>query len=273
MVNILLSGGSSGIGLVFLKNFLNEFKNPNIYLITREKKNFYLDLGLVPLQLEKIIFINTDISSFSGLEKALSFIKNTKFDIAINNAGAILETSSLKKKINPMFILNSIAPFLISKIILKKNKNVKIVNISSFLHKTIKKKDLKYFSFKNNKLSNYKVYSLSKFILNLLSYHNLFFKKKSNILCVNPGIIKSHFGLKNNCYKRKLISYIRNLFGKNPQTFVFKIITYLKNGDSKDLDLSISNLIKEKKFFSLIIKELKKNIDFLNLIKKNEIKF
>lgn len=243
-MKILLTGGSSGIGLSLLKKILKEFKYPKVFLITRYGKKTYISNGFTKNQLSKIVFIKTDLTSIKNIKKVLKILIGTKFDILINNAGGFIEQKKNgRSSINRMLILNTFAPYLISKTLLKKNKYLQIINISSFLQLIIKKRDLYDLDLIQQNKSYYKVYALSKFLLNLTSFY---LKKKfikANILCVNPGIIRSNFGIQNNSILRKIISLLRNIIGKNPDTFSSLLIKYIKKNKKTNLDLRSNSLV------------------------------
>jgi len=253
-MKILLTGGSSGIGLSLLKKILEEFKNPKVFLITRYGKKTYFSKGFTQNQLSKVIFIKTNLSSIQNIKKVLKIFIGTKFDVLINNAGGFIEQKKNNHYfIHRMYILNTFAPYLISKTLLKKNKCIKIINISSFVQLSIKKRDLHNFDLTQYNKSAYKLYALSKFLLNLTSFHLKKKFVKANILCVNPGIIKSNFGIQNNSMLRKIISLLRNAIGKNPKTFSSLLIKYIKKNEKVNLDLRSNSLTFNKNLAKKII--------------------
>lgn len=268
-MNILLTGGSSGIGLYFLKNILINFKDCKIFLVSRSNKDYYAKIGISKINLKKIKIINREISKLIGIDAVLDELKNVKIDICINNAGAYFE-SEFDQNINKSYILNAISPFLISKIILKNNPKAKIINISSFLHKIISKKTLSHFDLKQENLNSHKTYALSKFLMNYLSEILKEQYPLSVILCVNPGIISSEFAMKNVTILRKLISKFRNIIGKNPNKFVMRIINFLKN-KIIDFDISANKLLKEKENKFLILEKITSNRSIKDILKNYQI--
>ncbi len=271
-MNILLTGGSSGIGLSILKVFLTSFENVKFFLITRYDKDHYYNLDFKEKDVDKIFFLKGDLSTFEGIEQILKLIKNFNVDICINNAGAIIE-KSLNNLIHDTLILNSIAPFLISGIILKKNPKLTIINISSFLHKTIKFADITNFNLELKNISPHKIYAQSKFILNLLSFYLAKHYLHAKIYCINPGIVSSNFGFENNSFFRKFISFARNLIGKNSDNFAKDLIKFLKNDKKNNIDLSYSKLAIDKDLINIVKLEIKKNENILKIIKNYDLLF
>ena len=132
--NIIVSGGSSGIGFELIKYLLSNFKDANIIGLSRSiskikelKKysNFY--------------FYDVDLTIESEVILTISKIykKFEKIDFLINNAGAgiikILEETTLEDW-NNMIKINVTSAFLLTKEILKNRANnnfLHIINISS----------------------------------------------------------------------------------------------------------------------------------------------
>ncbi len=130
-MNVIITGGSRGIGFELVKQFLNA--NHTVFCLTRNIE------PLKKLQNSNLKYISTDLSSQTSLDYAIEFIKKEtiEIDCIINNAGTLVnkpfETISYDELENT-YKTNVFAPYyLIQKLIgyLGKNTKSHIVNISS----------------------------------------------------------------------------------------------------------------------------------------------
>ena len=128
---VFITGGSKGIGLQILKDFLDS--NYRVITISRT-------IPRLKHKSKNLIFIKCDLSS----EKALILlktilIKNIKIDTLINNVGKScwMPINKIDKEfILEMFQINLFVTILITKILVKYlNKNSSIINISSLASK------------------------------------------------------------------------------------------------------------------------------------------
>lgn len=125
---IIITGGSSGIGLNLSKFFVN--KDFNVINIDKKKTKILLN---------NYKFINCDLSKTNLIKKKLSILKKEKKIIGlINCAGTTISEESIKYKIkdwNKTLSINLTAPFyisqFISKIISKNKTKGSIINIAS----------------------------------------------------------------------------------------------------------------------------------------------
>jgi short-subunit dehydrogenase len=253
-MNILLTGGFSGIGFNILKILLDDFKNDHIFLITRKKKKEYYKKNLNRSLLDKnVTFLNYDLSEIQSIKKTISAIEDFKIDVLINNAGAFIEKSK-NDEIHDMIILNSLSPYFISTQVLRKNPNAKIINISSFLQKIIKLKDFNNFDPSQINVRRHKVYAMSKFLLNLLSASLKKNFKYAEIICANPGIVSSNFGFQSSSFSRKILSIVRNIFAKSAKDVAVEILTCIKTNELNKLDQTSNNLIFNEKIHQIVMR-------------------
>ena len=137
--NILITGGTSGIGFNAAKTLV---KNPENNLILIGKNINKGELALRKLRKisnnKNISFLKCDLSSLGEIKNFFKVNKFSQLDILVNNAGAVFFNKSLsKEKIEKTFALNHLGYFLFTHFILKKNlikNNSKIINVASGAH-------------------------------------------------------------------------------------------------------------------------------------------
>lgn len=136
--NVLISGGSSGIGFALARQFLR--RGANICLLARRQnllKQAQQDLSKEKIKdTQKISIISADVSDYSNLEKSLKDFKGN-FDILINSAGIAYpgEFAELSPKVfADVMNINYLGTVYLSKLILPgmiAQSSGHIVNISS----------------------------------------------------------------------------------------------------------------------------------------------
>ena len=186
--NILVIGGSSGIGFSIVTEFLKS--NANVYSISRDLKK--IDLAKKELTKKKLFknvtFLNTEENTIEDVTKILeNFVRNKIFfDVLVNCNGYyekmnLLDVSSSfwdevyynNIKLN-FFIAQSLV-----KINIKKRKNLNIINLSSFASILPS--------------SGYGIYASSKSALTNLTKSMAAEWSKFNIRvnCIIPGVIET----------------------------------------------------------------------------------
>ena len=135
MKTILLTGSTDGIGLETAKMLAKEGHFLLLHGRSREK------LNRVQEQIKIInpkIMVETyvaDLSILSEVQKLGQEILNygTTLDVIINNAGVfVMENPITKDKLDARFVVNTIAPYLLTKILLPSmNPEGRVVNVSS----------------------------------------------------------------------------------------------------------------------------------------------
>jgi len=138
-MNIFISGGSSGIGLHLVENFL---KDGHSIFTTCRKKESFLSLNKKfssynkKFRCEQIDFSN--LGSVTKLTNKISLFFKKKIDVVINNAGSYGEVSKFNesnlknwtKSINSNLISHFIISSKLSNTIIKKKNRASIINIS-----------------------------------------------------------------------------------------------------------------------------------------------
>ena len=235
--NILITGGTSGIGFNAAKTLV---KNPENNLILIGKNINKGELALRKLKEisnnKNVSFLKCDLSSLGEINNFFKVNKFSKLDILVNNAGAVFFNKSLsKEKIEKTFALNHLGYFLFTHFVIKKNlikKNSKIINVASGAHWGV---DLDFNDLQMTKNYNgWIAYKKSK-LCNIL-----FTKKLSQILkkdkiyvnCLHPGFVQTNFGSNNNCIIKLGIKLAMKFGGininKGTETLLYLIETHDK---------------------------------------------
>lgn len=129
-MNILLTGGHSGIGLELSKTLIKEGHKLGLILRNERKK----DQAIKDLGTSNIDFFFADLSKQEDIQNVAAEIatKWEKVDILFNNAGVLLENASYSAQGNEMHLeVNAIAPYTLTqrlKPILDKAENPTVVN-------------------------------------------------------------------------------------------------------------------------------------------------
>ena len=203
MKSIVITGGTSGLGLQAAFNLGSQFDN--MYIIGKNEEKGQSALQDIKKLFPKINiqFMKTDLSLISEIKKlsAYFFNKKIKIDILINNAGGIFFKRTLTaEKIEKTFALNHLAYFALTNLFLKNNifkKEAKIINVASGAHRganlnftdiEMKQKYNGWLCYKKSKLCNI---LFTKKLSELVKLQNI------TVNCLHPGFVKTEFG-KNN---------------------------------------------------------------------------
>ena len=229
-MNIVLTGGTSGLGYRTAQVLGKEIKNKIILIGSNKQKG---ETSVVNLTKETsnndISFIQCDLSSISEIKSLADKLKKFKIDILINNAGALFfSRKESVDKIEKTFSLNHLSYVILTNLLLKykviKNGG-RIVNVASGAHKGVKIdfNNLEmatnyngWISYKKSKLCN---------ILFTKKLSELTEKNKITVNCLHPGFVKTQFGKNNSGLASLAIKFLMNFFAisveEGAETIVF----------------------------------------------------
>ena len=229
-MNILITGGTSGLGYRTAQVLGNEIKNKIILIGSNQQKGELSVENLIKVTSnENISFMQYDLSSISEIKLLAEKLKNSKIDILINNAGALFfSRKESVDKIEKTFALNHLSYFILTNLLLKykviKNGG-RVVNVASGAHRGVKidfnNLEMKtnyngWISYKKSKLCN---------ILFTKSLSELTKKNKITINCLHPGFVKTQFGKNNNGLASLAIKFLMSFFAisveEGAETIVF----------------------------------------------------
>lgn len=185
---ILITGGTSGLGLALAKYFLISGYE---VVITGRNKVIIEGYG------DKFTFIRTDFSNLAQTSEALNQIcEILKFDIVINNAGILSppEFHVTDDGLEYTFQVNFLSHLLLNEIILKyaiPGRPAKIIAVVSPAYR-IAEKDLDIYTSKK-KYRAFKAYSNSKLYLALMCSYLPVKHSSLNLKCIgfDPGVFNS----------------------------------------------------------------------------------
>ena len=229
-MNILLTGGTSGLGYRTAQVLGKEIKNKIILIGSNQQKGQFSVENLIKVTSnENISFMQYDLSSISEIKLLAEKLKNTKIDILINNAGALFfSRNESVDEIEKTFALNHLSYFILTNLLLKYKiikSGGRVVNVASGAHRGVKidfnNLEMKtnyngWISYKKSKLCN---------ILFTKSLSELTKKNKITVNCLHPGFVKTQFGKNNNGLATLAIKLLMNFFAisveEGAETIVF----------------------------------------------------
>ena len=181
-INIILTGATGVLGSAIISK-LNKLEANIIATGTNEDK-----LNKIKEKFQNINTKKFDISNHQSIESFIeecSQIFDNKIDILINNAGITLDNLTIRmreEEWNKVININLTSAFLLSKFTIKKmlkNKNGKIINISSIVGHTGNIGQANYAASKAGMIGMSKSLALE------------YGKKNIKVNCISPGFIKS----------------------------------------------------------------------------------
>ena len=229
-MNIVLTGGTSGLGYRTAQVLGKEIKNKIILIGSNKQKGETSVENLIKeTSNNDISFIQCDLSSISEIKSLAGKLKKFKIDILINNAGALFfSRKESVDKIEKTFSLNHLSYFILTNLLLKykviKNGG-RIVNVASGAHRGVK------IDFNNLEMTtNYNgwvSYKKSKLcnILFTKKLSELTKESKITVNCLHPGFVKTQFGKNNSGLSSLAIKFLMNFFAisveEGAETIVF----------------------------------------------------
>ena len=229
-MNIVLTGGTSGLGYRAAEVLGKEIKNKIILIGSNKQKGETSVRNLIKeTSNNNISFIQCDLSSISEIKSLADKLRKFKIDILINNAGALFfSRKESVDKIEKTFALNHLSYFILTNILLK-YKVIKtggrIVNVASGAHRGVKL-DFTNMEMKTN-YNGWIAYKKSKLcnILFTKKLSELIKKNQMTVNCLHPGFVKTQFGKNNSGLASLAIKFLMNFFAisveEGAETIVF----------------------------------------------------
>jgi len=230
--NCIITGGTSGLGLNLVKKFVNSGFFVHVIAKDNIKINHLSDY-FYKRDLKSFKFYQADLAEANELSKSILQLKNLNtIDVLINNAGSLF----LKKKLNSnglekTFVVNYLSHFFLTVSLIdliKKTRNSRIVNISSWVHK-FAKLNLNDINF-SERYNGVVAYNNSKLMNILFNYKiNRVYANSINSYAIHPGWINTNFGNNNQSAVRTLLNIARFLFAKKPSNAANEIYSLCTN--------------------------------------------
>ena len=239
-MNILITGGTSGLGYRTAYILAHESKNKIILIGSNNKKGQQAVERLIyETENKNLRFIKADLSSINEIGLLAKDLIKEKIDVLINNAGALFYSRNESiDQIEKTFALNHLSYFALTNLLLKykviKNGG-RIINVASGAHRGI---DIDFNDLEmSNNYNGWKSYKKSKLC-------NILFTKKLSELtsinnitvnCLHPGFVKTEFGKNNKGFVSLAIKFLMNFFAITVEEGAKTIIHLANSEDVKDI--------------------------------------
>ena len=239
-MNILITGGTSGLGFYTALKLAEDHRNKILLIGSNSSKGVQAAIKIVSItKNNNISYLEADLSSFRQISLLAKNLMSEKFDILINNAGALyFKRVESIDKIEKTFALNHLSYFALTNLLLK-NKNIKaggrIINVASGAHKGI---DIDFEDLEAQKNYNgWFVYKKSKLcnILFTRKLSELTSNKNITVNCLHPGFVKTEFGKNNSGILGLIIELLMHLFAIKLEDGAKTILYLAKSKDVKDV--------------------------------------
>ena len=230
--NCVITGGTSGLGFNLVKKFINN--NFFVHIIAKDnmKINRLRDY-FHKRDLKSFKFYQADLSEIDELSKSISQLKYLDtIDVLINNAGALFLKKELNSKgFEKTFVVNYLSHYFLTVSLLdliRKTKNSRIVNISSWAHE-LANPDLNDINFLN-RYDGLAAYNNAK-LMNILFSYKISRAYVNDIIsyAIHPGWINSNFSSYNQIAPRFIVKIARFLFAKKPRNVANEIYNLCSN--------------------------------------------
>ena len=237
-MNILITGGTSGLGYYTALKLAEEHNNKILLIGSNSLKGVKAAKKIqIITRNNKISFLQADLSSINQASLLAKKLMSEKFDILINNAGALyFSRIDTIDNIEKTFALNHLSYFALTNLLLQ-NKNIKrggrIINVASGAHKGVdidindlemKKNYNGWVAYKKSKLCNILfTRKLSEFTSNM----------DITVNCLHPGFVKTEFGKNNMGFLGFVIKLLMNIFAIKVEDGAKTILHLVKSKDVK----------------------------------------
>lgn len=237
-MNILITGGTSGLGYYTALKLAEEHNNKILLIGSNSLKGVKAAKKIqIITRNNKISFLQADLSSINQASLLAKKLMSEKFDILINNAGALyFSRMDTIDNIEKTFALNHLSYFALTNLLLQ-NKNIKrggrIINVASGAHKGVdidindlemKKNYNGWVAYKKSKLCNILfTRKLSEFTSNM----------DITVNCLHPGFVKTEFGKNNIGFLGFVIKLLMNIFAIKVEDGAKTILHLVKSKDVK----------------------------------------
>lgn len=237
-MNILITGGTSGLGYYTALKLAEEHNNKILLIGSNSLKGVKAAKKIqIITRNNKISFLQADLSSINQASLLAKKLMSEKFDILINNAGALyFSRMDTIDNIEKTFALNHLSYFALTNLLLQ-NKNIKrggrIINVASGAHKGVdidindlemKKNYNGWVAYKKSKLCNILfTRKLSEFTSNM----------DITVNCLHPGFVKTEFGKNNMGFLGFVIKLLMNIFAIKVEDGAKTILHLVKSKDVK----------------------------------------
>lgn len=237
-MNILITGGTSGLGYYTALKLAEEHNNKILLIGSNSLKGVKAAKKIqIITRNNKISFLQADLSSINQASLLAKKLMSEKFDILINNAGALyFSRIDTIDNIEKTFALNHLSYFALTNLLLQ-NKNIKrggrIINVASGAHKGVdidindlemKKNYNGWVAYKKSKLCNILfTRKLSEFTSNM----------DITVNCLHPGFVKTEFGKNNIGFLGFVIKLLMNIFAIKVEDGAKTILHLVKSKDVK----------------------------------------
>lgn len=237
-MNILITGGTSGLGYYTALKLAEEHNNKILLIGSNSLKGVKAAKKIqIITRNNKISFLQADLSSINQASLLAKKLMSEKFDILINNAGALyFSRMDTIDNIEKTFALNHLSYFALTNLFLQ-NKNIKrggrIINVASGAHKGVdidindlemKKNYNGWVAYKKSKLCNILfTRKLSEFTSNM----------DITVNCLHPGFVKTEFGKNNMGFLGFVIKLLMNIFAIKVEDGAKTILHLVKSKDVK----------------------------------------
>jgi NAD(P)-dependent dehydrogenase (short-subunit alcohol dehydrogenase family) len=246
-MNIIITGGYSGIGLELTKILFQE--GHKLGLIIRDKKKNLNEID--PLfESKDIDFFYGDLSKDDEILDVIKRItdKWNTVDVLFNNAGLLTDKAYYSAQGNEMqFEVNTMAPYILTyglKVLLEKSHFSTVITTSTYgMHKT-KKLDIEELKRPKRFVKLLGSYKASKFASVLMMNHFAKEYPKIMVRMVDPGANKTK--MTSGAGMPKWLILLRNLFFSEPKKGAEKLYSgaFNKNFTDKNAVYITNNKIK-----------------------------